>query len=130
MEMTMTGYGVKILGVDEILATAQKSRPIRICKIADQSSITIMDSVGADWMENTPEAIEKTSAVAYFFADALQKVLGVPVGIITASRGSSSIQSWMTQELLEEKFPEVDLGSVKGEHPVRNELQDPCMLYN
>ena len=126
----MTGYGVKILGVDEILATAQKSRPIRICKIADQSSITTMDSVGAEWMENTPEAIEKTSAVAYFFADALQRVLGIPVGIITASRGSSSIQSWMTQELLEEKFPEVDLGSVKGEHPVRNELQDPCMLYN
>lgn len=130
MEMTMTGYGVKILGVDETLATAKASRPIRICKIADQSSITVMDSVGADWMENTPDAIEKTSAVAYFFADALQKVLDVPVGIITASRGSSSIQSWMTRELLEEKFPEVDLGSVKGEHPVVNELQDPCMLYN
>lgn len=36
--------------------------------------------LGGSWEMNTPEAVSKTSATAYYFADMLEQTLGIPVG--------------------------------------------------
>ena len=54
----------------------------------------------AQWLKNTPEVVSETSATAYFFADYLQQVLDVPIGIIVSSWGGTSIQAWMSREVL------------------------------
>lgn len=39
-------------------------------------------------------------AVGYFFADALQKKLGVPVGLVNCSFGGTPIEAWMSREAI------------------------------
>ena len=131
MEMPVKGYGSQPAkdGV-KYITSAKASRPIRICDIQKQSSVTVMDSCGGAWFKHTPDAVAECSATAYFFADALQNVLDVPVGIIVTSWGGSSIETWMKREVFEKEYPETDLGHLDGKREVRRKHQDPCLLYN
>lgn len=52
------------------------------------------------WKVCTPENVREFSAVAYFFARALQRELGVPVGILTSTYGASTAEAWMSREAL------------------------------
>ena len=42
------------------------------------------------------------SAIAYFAARELREALDMPVGIINAAIGSTSIQAWMSRESIDE----------------------------
>lgn len=131
MEMPVKGYpSTPAEGGAQAIIGARASRPLRICNIPHASSVTVRDKAAGHWEENRPEVVANTSAAAYFFADALQTALDVPVGIIVSCWGGSSIQTWMKRDILAEKFPEVDLGATDGKHPVVSENQDACLLYN
>ncbi|WP_262511280.1 sialate O-acetylesterase [Lutibacter citreus] len=63
------------------------------------------DNIGGSWevanVKNTPNF----SAVGYFFAEKLERVLDVPVGIVLSGWGGTPIESWMDKESLE-SYPE------------------------
>jgi len=84
------------------------------------------------WGKNVPNVVANTSATAYFFADALQAALDIPVGIIVSSWGGSTIETWMKRELLEKEFPEFDFKHLDGQReiPRRRRHQWPSLLYN
>ena len=63
---------------------------------APQEQIT-----SAPWLVCTPENVSNFSAVAYFFARKVYQETGVPIGIIDATWGGSSIEAWMSPESLE-----------------------------
>jgi sialate O-acetylesterase len=50
------------------------------------------------WVVVTPESAGRMSGMGYYFARALHKEKHVPVGIIEANHGGSSILSWMSDE--------------------------------
>ncbi len=131
MEMPMKGYGSQPAkdGIKYIVS-AKASRPIRICNIKKQSSVTVMDSCEGSWGKNDPNTVANTSATAYFFADALQEALDIPVGIIVSSWGGSSIETWISREVFEKEYPKTDLGHLDGKRAVRRKHQDPCLLFN
>ena len=52
------------------------------------------------WVVCSPATAGAFSAVGYFFARDLFERLGVPVGIITAAYGGTSIESWMSDYAL------------------------------
>ena len=52
------------------------------------------------WLVSTPDNVGDFSAVAYFFAQAVQREIDVPIGIIDATWGGSSIEAWMSPEAL------------------------------
>ncbi|MBL9216253.1 MAG: hypothetical protein JNG83_12320 [Opitutaceae bacterium] len=56
------------------------------------------------WHPAGPEVLRRTkfSAVAYHFAEELVARLGVPVGVINSSHGSSRIEAWMPPEVFRE----------------------------
>jgi sialate O-acetylesterase len=54
----------------------------------------------AAWLECGPQSVSNFSAVAYYFGKALQKALGVPVGLIHTSWGGSPAEVWIRQEIL------------------------------
>ena len=131
MEMPMKGYGSQpARDGTKFIVKAKASRPIRICNIKKQSSIAVQDSCAGSWEKNTPNTVAKTSATAYFFADALQNALDIPVGIIVSSWGGSSIETWIKREVFEKEYPEIDLGHLYGKKAIRRKHQDPCLLYN
>lgn len=55
----------------------------------------------AEWTRCTPETMQHTSAIAYFFARRLQQEMGVPVGIIVAAWGGTPIEVWIKGALVE-----------------------------
>lgn len=53
------------------------------------------------WQVADGSTIERTSSVGYFFAQAIQERLHVPIGLITAAIGGTLIEAWTTQEMYE-----------------------------
>ena len=115
--------------VDAILA-ARPERQLRTCRIEPAWALTPTDKSTGSWQTDNPDAVAIISAASYFFADVLQKALDIPVGIIVSSAGGSPIEAWLPADYLEKNFPEVDLGTVKGEHPMVCEYIDASLLYN
>ena len=131
MEMPVKGYGSQpAKDGSKYIIGARASRPIRYCHIKRQSSTTVLDDCEGVWEKHTPNAVANASATAYFFAEALQGALDIPVGIIESSWGGSSIETWIKQEIFEKEYPDIDLGHLKGTRPVKRKHQDPCLLYN
>jgi Domain of unknown function (DUF303). len=57
-------------------------------------------SVAGAWKAASPKTAGDFSAVAYYFGRELHRRLGVPVGLINASWGSTHIESWMSPAAL------------------------------
>ena len=60
-----------------------------------------------NWMESSPQNLPKFSATAYFFALRLNEILNIPIGIINASYGGSSIEGWLYPATVE-KYNDFD----------------------
>ncbi|MEI6580390.1 MAG: sialate O-acetylesterase, partial [Eubacteriales bacterium] len=62
----------------------------------------LQDVKGATWVKGTETwAIMGISAVAYFFACELKNKLDMPVGILNASLGGSSIYTWLSRQAID-----------------------------
>ena len=70
---------------------------IRILSVARGSAEAESYSSAGVWSQVTPEAMKKASALAYYFARDLHKQIKVPIGIIVAAHGSTSIQPWISK---------------------------------
>ena len=55
------------------------------------------DIAGALWVNGEDEFIYNMSAVAFYFAQEMMQELDVPVGILNAALGGSSIASWISR---------------------------------
>lgn len=131
MEMPVKGYGSQpARGGMEAIVSAKPSRQIRMCNIVRKSSTQLMDATVGSWVEHTPENVGNTSATAYFFADALERAIDVPVGIIVSCWGGSSIETWLNRETIEKLFPEFSLDHLDGKAEIKINNQDPCLLFN
>ena len=131
MEMPMKGYESQpAKGAVNYIVSAKASTPIRICNITRKSSKTPLETSEGSWQEHTPDVVANTSATAYYFAQQLQAVIDIPVGIIVNCWGGSSIESWIPREVIEMEFPEFSLQHLTPEGKIRFENQDPCMCFN
>lgn len=59
------------------------------------------DIEGAFWMDGTDMNIYAVSAVGYYFAEKLRQELDMPVGVISASLGGSSIGTWLSRDAID-----------------------------
>ncbi len=131
MEMPVKGYNSQpAKGATEFIVGAKASRPIRICNIKKKSSRTVEEVSEGSWEEHVPSVVAKTSATAYFFAEALQSAIDVPVGIIVSSWGGSSIETWIPREVIAKDFPEFDLKFLDDPSIEVHNYQAPSLLFN
>ena len=130
MEMPMQGFNSQpVEGSTEVIVRAKAATPIRICEVTRTTARTPQESCKAQWRKNTPEAVARTSATAYYFARCLQEVLEVPVGIIITCWGGTPVEAWMDRATLS-AFKEFDLSFLDGDRPVNRPQNQPTMLYN
>lgn len=113
MQQPLKGYvGQPTFGGN--LASAKSNNfNLRLFTVHRQGSKTLLNDVQEyqSWQQASPETTSNFSAVAYFFGKQLQEVLDVPVGLIHTSWGGSSIQAWMSNEILR-KYETVALEDV------------------
>lgn len=128
MQQPVTGYmGQPTFGSS--MAVAFASNPdLRLFSVDRVGSKTPEKEVSeyTPWQEASPENVADFSAVAYFFGQQLQEILDVPVGMIHTSWGGSSVEAWISKEVISQ-YQEVDLSEV--DLSVRTN-HIPTALYN
>lgn len=102
MEMRLGGQGgweTGVLGWEKELEQADNPglRLYTVKKVAD--NIPHEDCQGY-WQQSSSDSVKDFSAVAYFFAQKLQKELNIPVGIINCSWSGTGAQAWMSEDML------------------------------
>ena len=80
----------------QVQALAPKAKNIRTFNVKRTVAFTPQDTCQGEWVEQHPD-----SAVAFSFAYFLEEFADVPVGIILACWGSSSIEAWMPRDMTE-----------------------------
>ena len=129
MEMPMKGFrGQPVAESQQTIIEANSNRPIRLFTVQRAHNKDPQKDVTGKWEKNTPQSVASFSAVAYFYGDQLQKVLGVPVGLIHASWSGSIIESWLSKDNLKQ-FPDIDLRLLEGEN-YKYPNGTPSVLYN
>lgn len=130
MEMPIKGFnGQPVEGSTEVIANATPDVPIRMFTVGRIPSKTPKEDCSGSWTRNTPEAVADFSATAYFFGLQLYRSLNVPIGLVNASWGGSSIEAWMTPEALK-PYPEISLKHLTDQSEVKRPNITPVMLYN
>ena len=108
MEMTLSGYtNQPISDADYFVANAKSESGIRMFNVIKSADIKSTKIGKGNWMESSPQNLPKFSATAYFFALRLNEILNIPIGIINASYGGSSIEGWLYPATVE-KYNDFD----------------------
>ena len=80
--------------IPEMKSLAKKAKLIRTFEVKQTVALSEQEHLQGQWNKALPK-----SAVALSFAHHLQKEADVPVGVIVAAWGSSSLEAWMPREL-------------------------------
>ncbi len=76
--------------------TACRDPELRLCTVPNAGGPEPLRDVAVRWNECNPTNAADFSAVGYFFGRDLRKALKVPVGLIHAAVGGTSVQFWMS----------------------------------
>lgn len=129
MEMPVKGFrGQPAAESQTTIVNASPDRPLRLFTVKRAYSNIPQEDVVGQWETHTPKSVSTFSAVAYYYGDQLQKVLGVPVGLIHASWSGSTIEPWISKENLLQ-FPEINLASAEKPQ-LKYANGTPTVLYN
>ncbi|MEC3905731.1 sialate O-acetylesterase [Tamlana sp. 2201CG12-4] len=79
------------------------------------------DCPSGKWSISGPQSAGNTSAVSYYFAERLQKELGVPVGIIVQAYAGTPIEGWMPWDVQSGSNRSISLKSELDETSKRQE---------
>lgn len=118
-----------IEGSADIILHAKASRPIRLFTVPERHAFSPLDEGEGEWVLYTPENVAEFGATPLFFADYLQGVLDIPVGIVNCSWGGSTIEAWMPRQTLEE-FKEYDFTNINKEEATALPQTQHTLLYN
>ncbi len=102
MEMPLRGFwNCPIEGANEAIAQSGKYKhAIRVITFPKTRALTPQEDVVGAWRECVPEFAPEFSALAYFFAQTLNDIIDVPVGLIVCSWGGTAVEGWMPEEIL------------------------------
>jgi len=127
MQMPVEGWGDGMLlnGSNELIFNADNNN-IRLFNIKRISVSTPQENCVGNWTVASSETVAPFSAVAYLYAKKLQEKLHVPIGIICASWGASTIEAWMDKETIAQ-FPDALTRSTREKIPAQ---QKASGLYN
>lgn len=101
MEMPVKGFNnCPVEGYDDEVINSNDYKGIHFVKIPSVMSMTPLDDADCQWNTITPETVGECSATGYFFAQAVNKALDIPVGLILANKGGTRVESWLDKDNL------------------------------
>ena len=100
MEMTLSGFNREpVLSSLDMIAKANNPK-IRLLTVKKTFSDVRLNSFEGHWVESNHKTASEFSAVAYSFANYLNEVLDIPIGIILTSWGGTPAEAWTPLETL------------------------------
>ncbi|WP_068546488.1 sialate O-acetylesterase [Thalassotalea crassostreae] len=88
-----------IIGNKDVIAKGNNPL-IRLLPISQNIQKQPQTKLADKWVVSSPNNIKDFSALASIFAQGLQQELDVPIGIISAAVGSTSVEAWVSNEML------------------------------
>ncbi len=73
---------------------------IRLFHVEHTYAAKPQEDCNGKWVACSSQSVRLFSAVAYFFGRDLYKKLNIPIGLISASKGGSPIESWISNKAL------------------------------
>lgn len=97
----------------------------------EQENIVVSKAFNGSWrMSASPEITGRASAVGFFFGKALNRDLGVPIGLIDSNKGGTRIELWTPAETLGmRKKPVEENGKAEGNSVLYNGMIAPLMSF-
>ena len=113
MQQPLKGYNGQPTFGGQMATAKSNNSNLRLFTVDRVGSKTPLNDVEkyTSWQQASPANVLEFSAVAYFFGQQLQEILDVPVGMIHTSWGGSSVQAWISKEVIGD-YQEVDLSDV------------------
>lgn len=128
MSMPLKGYfNQPVQGSNEAIINSAHKK-IHFINVPCKGSYRPLDTFEGKWKSASLENTGECSAVAWFFADMVNRMLDVPVGIVNVSYGGSVVESWMTPDACRQ-FSDITVPNV-CDLPVENEPNTPTALFN
>lgn len=128
MEMPLNGFWTQpVENSNQAIAYSGQYPGIRFATIAKTPALTPQQKVSGKWKLSNPENAPQFSAVAYFFAQSLTKVLNIPIGIISCSWGGSKVEGWIPREILN-TYKDIDLNVLTN--GTLKDWEKPLVMYN
>lgn len=126
MEISMKGYrNQPILHANDILTYADNNK-LRLFHVKRAVANEPLKDCTGSWDISSAESASTFSAVGFQFAQKLQHILKVPVGIIEAAWGGTPIVGWMNKESLV-PFPDVKIPS-ENDRLKADRLRPTCLF--
>ncbi len=85
----------------EIEVLGAKLPELRLITVPNVGTQELQNDFKGKWDICTPETSSSFSAVGFYFGRHLQRILGVPVGLINNSWGGSAAEAWVRRSSLE-----------------------------
>ena len=127
MQMALFGGGKEpVLGSIDMIAQSKNSS-IRLFTVKLSSSETPIKQLKGQWLVSSPANSSGFSAVAYSFANYLNKVLDIPIGIINTSWGGSPAEAWTDKKTLDFNF---EKSEIINNHKDKAVHHNPSGLFN
>ena len=107
MEMPVKGFGnCPVEGYNKAVMNANEYKGIHYVKIPSVMSTQPLDDAQCEWKVIDPQTVGDASATGYFFAQAINKTLNIPVGLVMANKGGTRVESWLDRDYLEKNTTE------------------------
>ncbi len=137
MEMPVRGFDRQPMdNASDFISKAKPTKQIRAFVTDSEDGHWIrqfskkpMDDIKGEWVVNTPGKVADVSAIAYLFADYLNEVLDVPVGVLVSTLGGSRIEAWLSEDVAS-LYPEISKSHLLPDGEIKNIHNDACVLYN
>lgn len=129
MQMPLKGFDgcCTLGGFDEIAASSSQADKIRFITVPTTQSYEPKSTFEGAWTVPSPDTAPEYSAVAWHYANRLNQVLDVPVGIVSAAYGGARVESWLPREILH-GYDDVSLEPADVEHMTH--YLRPMLMYN
>ena len=130
MEMPLGGFlDSSTEGGNEAIAMAGLKRGIRVLTVKRNGAHEPVDTCANGWKVCDTENAPEFSAVGYFFAERLNQILDVPVGVICCSWGGSRIEGWLPREIVQ-NYKDADLSRAELKNKRHWHAGVPTIMYN
>lgn len=109
MQMPLNGYrNCPVDNSNELIALSGQYKGVRVATIQLTGAETPQEEVKGIWRTSCPKNASNFSATAYTYAMMVNRVLDVPVGIISCAWGGSHVEGWLPREIVA-TYPDIDL---------------------
>ena len=127
MEMTLSGSNREpVIGSLDVIAKSNNPN-IRLFTVKNSSNDTPTKNLEGNWSISSPYSVANFSAVGYSFANYLNEVLDIPIGIINSSWGGSPAEAWTDKKTLDDNFKKSEIKNYNKDSAIHH---NPSGLFN